>query len=157
MQIRRATTKDAELLSTLSTDVQKRHADALPQFFKEPSSETFLLSSSLEMLATPTNYVYIGEVDREAVGFIHAQIQDIPENPFRDARRQIIIHHISIKPEHQTKGYGEQLIDAVKTLAQENQIETILLDVWAFNHSAQSFFKKQGFTVLKERMWLESK
>lgn len=156
MQIRRATTKDAELLSTLNDDVQKLHANALPHFFKQPAAETFI-PSVIELLNTPDNYFYIGEDKGEAIGYVYAQIQELAENPFRYARQQVIVHHISIRPNHQKEGYGKQLLQAAKTLAQENNISTVILNVWSFNQNARSFFERQGFEVFNERMWLEIK
>ncbi len=79
----------------------------------------------------------------------------MPETALRYAMTQVYIHHISIQPRHQHKGYGERLIQAVKALAHDKGITTIALDVWSFNTAARAFFAEQGFTVFNERMWTE--
>ena len=30
----------------------------------------------------------------------------------------------------------------------------VQLDVWSFNEQAKGFFRRQGFTVFNERMWI---
>ena len=153
MQVRLATINDAERISLLNADVQKLHADALPRLFKPPSNETFSASTVIELLNDPNNYFFIGHIDGEAIGYIYAEIRCTPETTTRYAMAQLYIHHISIPPRHQHKGYGEKLIQVVKALAHDNGITTIALDVWSFNTYARAFFAKQGFTVFNERMW----
>lgn len=156
MNIRLAVATDAEILSSLNADVQQLHADAWPHLFKQPSEGTFPPSAAKELIDEPYNRIYIGEIDGAAIGYIYAEIQVRPENPFTYERKQVLIHHISILPEHQKKGYGEQLIQSVKRLAREHDIQTIMLDVWSFNTKAKAFFERQGFTVFNQRMWLEA-
>ncbi len=155
MQVRLATINDAEFISRLNADVQKLHAEALPRLFKPPSDETFPASAVIELLNDPDNYFFIGHVDGEAVGYIYAEIRSVPETALRYALTQVYVHHISIQPRHQHKGYGEKLIQVVKALAHDKGITTIALDVWSFNTSARAFFAEQGFTVFNERMWTE--
>ncbi|MEM7131447.1 MAG: GNAT family N-acetyltransferase [Chloroflexota bacterium] len=154
MDVRQATIADAEILSALNADVQKLHADAHPQLFKQPSDQTFPPSAALDVLNDPNAYIYIGKVKGEAVGYIYAEIRTSPENDFRYEMRRVSIHDISIKPDHQKKGYGERLIQSVKMLAQKHDITMVILDVWSFNTNARSFFAEQGFTAFNERMWL---
>jgi GNAT superfamily N-acetyltransferase len=155
MRIRPANKNDADGISRLNGDVQKLHADALPRLFKPPSPEVFPPSVIQEWLDDPNTYVFIAELDNQPVGYIYAEIWDQPENSWRYARRTVYIHHITVMPEYQTKGYGAQLMGAVKDLAREKSIPTIALDVWSFNKKARTFFTNQGFTNYNERMWLE--
>ncbi len=155
MQVRLATIDDAGAISQLNADVQRLHADALPRHFKPPSDDTFPVSAVIELLNDPDNYFFIGQLDGEAIGYIYAQVRYVPETTFRYALTQIYIHHISIQPRHQHRGYGEQLMQAVKDLAQDKGITTIALDVWSFNTAARAFFARQGFTVFNEWMWTE--
>lgn len=154
MEIRLATVKDAEAISALNVDVQKIHADALPHIFKYPSSASFSASFIAERLADPDNYFFIGHLNNENIGYVYAQIVRRPENAFRYPMKYILIDQISIKPVYQGKGYGERLIQEVRTLAKDNGIDTIALNVWSFNEKARAFFARQGFATFNERMWL---
>ncbi len=155
MQIRLANLDDADIISALNADVQRIHAEALPHLFKLPSKDTFPSSMIRDWLADASHYIYVGYLAGQAIGYIYAEVRYQPETSSRYAMESIYIHHISLKPEYQAKGYGEKLMDAVKALAQEKGISKIALDVWSFNAKAKAFFKKQGFENYNERMWLE--
>jgi ribosomal protein S18 acetylase RimI-like enzyme len=153
MEIRRAIKNDALALSTLNVDVQVIHANAVPQLFKQPSSESFALQFMLDRLDDPLNYFFIANLDGEDIGYIYARIIDRPENPFRHAWKYIYIDQISIKPAHQRMGFGGLLLEAVRKVAIEEGIDTIALDTWSFNQQSHSFFKKHGFVTFNQRMW----
>ncbi len=154
MKIRPATQRDIETLSLLNQDVQKLHAEAYPQLFKPLSSNPFPPSFFEELLLQPEHIFYIAEVDGQAVGYIYAEIRHTPEASYRYALDTVHIHHISIRPDFRRHGYGEKLIEAVKSLAKEKGIHLITLDVWSFNTTAQAFFAGQGFTNYNLRMWM---
>jgi GNAT superfamily N-acetyltransferase len=155
MQLRVASTNDAEIISILNNEVQKIHATALPHLFKPPSKDTFPPSAVRELLANPSNCIYIGQLNGKDIGYIYAEIRNLPETPSRYAMNMVYIHHISISLEYQHKGLGKILIEAIKALAYERGISLIALDVWSFNNKAHTFFAKQGFTNFNNRMWLE--
>jgi len=157
METRRGTQEDALTLSTLNVDVQKIHADALPNIFKQPGSDDFAQQFMLERLADPLNYFIIARLDGEDIGYIYARIIDRLGNPFMHPWKYFYIEQISVKPGYQGRGYGESLIQAVRQAAQEQGIETIALDTWFFNKQAQSFFRKNGFVTFNERMWTSEK
>ena len=156
MEIRRATRGDALNLSVLNVDVQVLHANALPHIFKQPISDTFALQFMLDRLDDPLNYFFIGHLDGTDIGYIYARIVDRPENPFMHAWKYLYIDQISIKPDHQGKGFGTQLLEAIRQVARDEGIITIALDTWSFNQQAGSFFKKQGFVPFNLRMWVSN-
>ncbi len=154
MKIRRATHQDAHTLSDLNKDVQKLHADAYPQLFKPVASNPFPPAFFEELLAQPEHVFFIAEEDGDPIGYIYVEIRHSPETSYRFAMETILIHHISIQPEHRHKGYGEKLMEAAMSLAREKNIQLVTLDVWSFNTGAQAFFARQGFSIYNQRMWL---
>jgi diamine N-acetyltransferase len=154
MEIRKATTKDAAILSALNVVVQKIHADAQPHIFKQPADDTFAVEFMLEQLADPASHLFIAALNGEGIGYILARIVVRPENQFMVGWQHLYIDQIAVKPAYQRTGCGQRLLAEVLALAAENEIDTIALDVWSFNQQAQSFFKKQGFTPFNERLWL---
>lgn len=155
-QIRRATAQDAKTISLLNADVHQLHADALPHWFKQPSSETFPEARVQAFLAEPEKFFFIASEDGEDVGYLFAKVEELPEDARQPGRRWVYIHHISVKPAYQQHGHGERLIAAAKALAQDRGISTVALDVWAFNDKAHNFFERQGFSVFNYRMWMEA-
>ena len=154
MEIRKATLEDALILSTLNVDVQRLHAEAMPQLFKQPGDATFAVQFMREQLLDPLNHLYIGFVKDEATGYILARLIERPENLIMYAWTYLSIEQISVKPSYRHMGCGTKLVDAVKDLASEMRIATITLTTWAFNEGGLSFFRKQGFETYNERLWL---
>jgi ribosomal protein S18 acetylase RimI-like enzyme len=155
MDVRLATPHDAELISALNAEVQKVHAEALPQLFKPASHETFPASFVRQLLADPDTCIFLGFLYGEPVGYIYAQIVRRAETALRHAWERLHIHHISVKQTHQRRGCGHALIQAVVQFAKAHGLATMTLDVWSFNMEARSFFATQGFTVYNENMWLD--
>lgn len=152
MHIRRATMEDAPILTCLTGPVQALHAQAYPQIFK-PSFDADAMTQHFEQILTSaSNYIFIGEVNGEAVGNVYAQMVVRPENVFTYAMEYINIDQISVNPEHQGKGYGTQLTEYVFELARAKGISRITLTVWAFNAQATRFYEKLGFSRVLGRM-----
>lgn len=59
------------------------------------------------------------------------------------------IHKIYILPETQGKGMGKLLLDKIEELAEENNSETLSLNVNKFN-KALTFYQKLGFKIVLE-------
>jgi diamine N-acetyltransferase len=152
MHIRRATVADASTLSRLTGPVQTLHAHAYPQIFKQPFDDDAMTHHYEQVLTSASNYVFIGEVDGEAVGYVQALIVVRPENVFTFALEYINIDQISVNPEHQGKGYGTQLTGYVFELARAKGISRVTLTVWMFNTQAIRFYEKLGFSRVLGRM-----
>ncbi len=155
LQIRLATQEDAETISVLNMDVQRIHAEAFPHIFKPPSIEAFPAWMIREWLANPDNFIYLGYLEGQAIGYVFAEVRRQLETSSKYALDSVYIHQMSLKPEYQSRGYGSKLMEAVKHLAKEKGISTIALDVWTFNTQARAFYQKLGFVNYNERMWLE--
>ena len=151
--IREAVTADAGSLSSLNDDVQRMHARAHPHLFKSPGDDAFAVEYLRKALADESTAVYIASIQGEDIGYVNARIVDQPQNPFMKATKCIYIGQISVRPGHRRKGVATKLIEAVKSLAASEKIDTITLDTWAFNEDARRFFESQGFSPCLTRMW----
>jgi len=154
MHIRLAALADAPFISALNADVQKLHAGAVPHFFKPPSDESFPTWEVIEMLNNPNNVFFVVEIDGQPIGYLYAEIKSLPETASRYAQDYLYIHHISVRPQDQHHGYGEQLVQAAKDFARQKEIQTLALEVWDFNAKAQMFFARQGFMPRTHSLWL---
>jgi shikimate dehydrogenase len=152
--IRRATVDDAERIAALTVDVQRLHADALPQLFKAPGPR-FLVEELREWLNDANRIFLVAERGAEMVGYLFLEVQQRPESESTYARHRLHIEHIAVKPAYQQQGYGEQLMAAAKAIAQAQGITTISLQVWHFNTKAQDFFASQGFVPAGHTMWIQ--
>jgi len=153
IEIRRATRQDAQNLSALNVHVQKIHADAYPQLFKQPANPSFAAAFMERQLIDPSNVFYIASLREVDIGYIFVRIVERPENLLMYAWKLLYIEHISINPQYQRNGYGQRLLEEITHFARENGIETIALDIWVFNQQSQNFFKKHGFESYNYKLW----
>jgi len=153
MNIRKATSEDALLLSDLSRDVQTLHAQNYAEIFKIPQSADFAISFFDELLADPAVSIFIAEENREAIGYIFCKLIERPENPFTFAMRSLLVEHISVRPAARGKGVGTALMKQAEMLAKALAVQRIQLDSWDFNADAHSFFERLGFQRFNFRFW----
>ena len=97
IEIRRAVMQDAQILSALNVSVQKIHADAYPQLFKQPAGPCFAVPFMRRQLIDPSNLFYIARLEDVDIGYIFARIVDRPENLMMYAWKYIYIEHFSIQ------------------------------------------------------------
>ena len=146
MQIIKVTTKDqlqvvADLAKkiwpvTYATILSKEQLHyMLDRFYNLKALQKQLESGQVFYLAQNEN--------QEFVGFVSYEINCKPN--------KTKIHKIYVLPETQGTGIGKQLLDLVKTKAQENQQTAIFLNVNKYNN-AQNFYQKLGFTITKEEV-----
>jgi Acetyltransferases len=58
--------------------------------------------------------------------------------------------HIDIHPDYQKKGLGTKLIDALKIHLDEHHVKGLMLSVGIDNEKGKNFYRKYGFTELKQ-------
>jgi len=153
MNIRKATSEDALLLSDLSRDVQSLHAQNYADIFKMPHSADFAISFFDEILVDSAVSIFIAEENGEAIGYIFCKLIERPENAFTVAMRLLLVEHISVRPAARGKGAGTALIKQAEILAKELAVQRIQLDSWDFNTEAHSFFERLGFQKFNFRFW----
>ena len=153
MNVRRATSTDSLLLSTLCMDVQKLHAQNHPTLFKEPLSPDFAVPFFEKMVLDDAKYIYIADENEQALGYIFFKVVERDENPFLFSRRYLLIDQISVRPEAQGQGVGKALIQQVEVTARELEIPRIELGSWDFNIGAHGFFERLGFEKRYFEFW----
>ncbi len=100
MEIRQASIGDLETITTLNVHVQKVHAEAFPDLFEVPSSDTFSASIIAKRLAEPSNYFFIANVGGQDIGYVYARVIHWTENLYQHAMDYVHIDQISINPEY---------------------------------------------------------
>jgi len=153
MKIRQAVSIDSLLLSSLSMDVQRLHAEHRPDIFKLPQSEDFAVSFFDAMPADLTTRIFIAEEDGRALGYVLCKLIERQETPFMFAMRYLLVDQISVRPEAQGQGVGAALMKQAEAFAKELNVSRIQLDSWGFNTHAHTFFEKMGFEKFNHRFW----
>ena len=158
VRVRLASIEDAVLLAELVCDVQRLHAEALPEIYTPVDDlEPFVDDFRGRLLANPDGRVYIAEVDGEAVGYVYAFRSQRVATAYTWARDTLVVDQISVRPAYQGCGIGRLLMQAVYDLARELQVDKVHLKVLAFNDAAIGFYAKLGFTMFSHDMVLDIK
>jgi GNAT superfamily N-acetyltransferase len=156
MDIRKATAKDALLLSDLCRDVQNIHAQNHADIFKIAQSADFAVSFFDQMLADLTTHIYIAEENGKPSGYILCKLIEREESPFTFAMRYLLVDQISVSPTTRGRGIGSALLKQAETLAHDLGVSKIQLDSWGFNTEAHKFFERAGFQKFNHRFWRDS-
>jgi len=153
MNVRQANSADAPLLSSLSVDVQRLHAEHHPDVFKVPSGENYAVTFFSEALADVATRIYIAEQNGDALGYVLCKLIERQENPFTVAMRYLLIDQISVRPSARRQGVGAALMEQAKLLARTLGVQKMQLDSWGFNLNAHAFFERIGFQKFDFRFW----
>ena len=152
MEIRRAKLEDIETLSRLNVHVQQLHAEAYPTLFKIPEQDDFAVPFFESLFEDVNVRIFLAEKDGP-VGYIVLRIVRREENPFMHPWKFAYIDQISVQPAYQGKGIGKLLMARAAELAEEENLDFIVLDSWGFNTEAHEFFKSVGYDFYNYRMW----
>ncbi|MGE5374971.1 MAG: GNAT family N-acetyltransferase [Bacteroidota bacterium] len=153
MKIHPATSSDSFILSSLSVDVQRLHAEHHPGIFKIPENEDYAVSFFEAMVADQTVMIFIAEDEEKAIGYILCKLIERPDNPFTYAARTLLVDQISVRPEARGKGVGQALMKQAEALGLELKVARIHLDSWDFNLGAHAFFERMGYQRFNFRFW----
>lgn len=146
MQIIKVTTKDQlQVVADLAKKIwPEAYATILSKEQLHYMLDRFYNLEALQKQLESGQVFYLAQNEnQEFVGFVSYEINCKPN--------KTKIHKIYVLPETQGTGIGKQLLDLVKTKAQENQQTAIFLNVNKYNN-AQNFYQKLGFTITKEEV-----
>ena len=146
VEIKRAGTEDAQLLSDLSNiTFIETYRDGAPDkellaFMEECYSEEVIRKE----LQDPDDYYYIAYADGFPAGYMRLT-EDEPNYPLQKKYRAIHLKRIYVLKEYHSKKIGAALMSFALQFAKEKNYDLVWLGVWEHNPKAMSFYKKWGF------------
>lgn len=151
-EVRRADIDDAQVIAELNQHVHILHAEAEPDDFYDIDPADAV--GFFEGLFENGSHLLFVAVDAASatIGYVWAQEQERPANPFTKPARTMYVHHVAVAPEDRGRGVGKSLVAAVEDEARQRTISRIALDHWTFNESAHRFFSNLGFQPYNLRM-----
>ena len=150
LNIRAAATGEAQVLASLNAEVQHLHVTNRPDVFKAVSTSD--VTAWFENLAAdPSATVWVAEADGVPVGYVLVMIRETTENAFIKARRWWEVDQLGVATSHRRRGIARALLKHVIAQARARGITDLELQTWAFNHAAQSAFRRLGFLPQKAR------
>lgn len=142
--IRKIVKEDYDRVLELAHEVHKIHLNNRPDIYNDACSLPY--NRFLEMLESGYNFAY--EEEGMIIGIILGEVLESADIPLFKKRRVLYIDDIVVSKDYRKKAIGTKLYTEVKNKAIDDKIDSIELNVWAFNEDAINFYKKLG---LKEK------
>jgi RimJ/RimL family protein N-acetyltransferase len=136
---------DFESVASLGREVQRLHAERLPDLFKAPSDLTTTRAAFDEWLADPTGLALVALEGEQVVGYLQGIVLVRDETPYRNARATFYVNQLCVARAAVPRGHGRRLLAAAAEHARQLGLGSMELDTWAFNSDARSFFEAEGF------------
>ena len=150
VRIDRATGSDVPALVELNREIQDLHVAWSPQEYKHASAASVAAWFS-EWLRKAGAVIFLAREGEVAVGYASCLIRETPENPFRRARRTLLVDHLCVRESHRRRGVGTALFACIEEEARRAEVEGIELDLRSVNEQAKAFYRSRGLSVQMER------
>lgn len=154
--IRRAIPSDADRISSLTQTIQSAHAAAMPDTFKPADEHTFAADVIRALLPQPETVLVVAAHGDYVVGHAYAEVQHVPESGIKFATSRLLVHQLVVDVAWQRQGIGGHLMAHLCQVAEEQRIQTVVLDVWSFNAAAHDFYDRIGFRDVRYVMHASS-
>jgi len=155
--IRKATANDYGTLCKLFDEIDALHRDNLPHIFQKPNGPVREQEYYLGLIADENVGLFVAETDQKIIGFIHVVFRVAPAFPIFVPRNYAIVDSVVVTSGFQNRGTGKILMDKVQEWAIAKGATSIELNVYKFNKTAISFYKKLGYQTSSQKMSKELK
>jgi len=153
--VRPASLTDIPVLSALHRELHALHVDHEPHLFRfpsEPEWDDWFKDRTNTILNSPTEALFLAEMDGAAVGFIHLAMRNPPPLPIFTPRLFCVVEEIGVTAVCQGCGAGQALMRAAEQWAREQGASTLELSVHDFNVQAIAFYQQLGLKFAAHRM-----
>lgn len=136
--------EDAKTLACLNRRVHSLHVQEVATDFVQPP-QAELEEWFRGVLSRPGTIALLAKAGHEPVGYVLAVVHEKPKDLFTNARRWLYLDQISVETAWERQGVGRTLCEALVARARREGFSEIETDTWAFNKTAQAFFRHLGF------------
>lgn len=147
MDIRFAQKQDITDILKLLAQVNLIHHQARPDILKKGTKYTY--EEVATIIDNPQRPILVAVEDNHVLGYMFGIFQETTEDNILVAEKSLYIDDICIDQDARGKHVGQALYQATKDLATDTGCRRITLNVWDFNDSAKSFYKKMGMQTFK--------
>ncbi|OQP68511.1 GNAT family N-acetyltransferase [Niastella populi] len=154
IQVREATTADAELIATLSrqTFYDAFAGDNTEADMDKFMNETFTREKLMKEVGATGNTFLLAYDGDEAVGY--ARVRETTNPLLVEGGEALEIARIYAEQKSIGKGVGKALMERCIELARQKNVPVIWLGVWEKNAKAIAFYTKWGFEKFSEHVFM---
>ena len=153
--IRKMNLNDYEDVRTLVKQIHELHLSNRPDIYND--GESFPKEYFEKVLSDANNLNYVYVENKKIVGALNASLQHTNPLPIIKPRTYYFIENLVVDKNHRRKGIAKKLFHYLTLKAKENNIDSIELNVWAFNKDAIKFYESMGMNIKNIRMEIKSK
>lgn len=149
--IRRAINNDIDRLNDLLYQVQQLHADGRPDIFKS-GAKKYTTEELSAIIADDDTPIFVYVEDEVLMGYAFCIYQVTQDSTQLHERKVLYIDDLCVDAQYRRRHIGEKLYHHVVQTAKDNGCDSVTLNVWSVNPSAEQFYRKMGMEPLKTYM-----
>ncbi|NPV56557.1 MAG: GNAT family N-acetyltransferase [Anaerolineae bacterium] len=150
IKIRFATNKDYTRLFDLWHQIDRYHADALPELFQAVSGaprDELYFQTVME-----SGSILLAEADGEVLGIAQVVIRQSEEIDIKVPRKYAHVDTLVVAEGKRGQGIGRALMLACDDWARQQGLSEIDLSVYEFNQPARRLYESLGYQTYKRHM-----
>jgi len=145
MIIRKMKINDYDSVQKLQQQGYLMHSEARPDIYIQ-NANSFNFEYFVEQLNNKNTINLVYEENKEILAIMLANYKKPSKAPFIKKRKVIFIDSLVVDENHKKMGIGRRMMEYLEHIAQKKKVESIELNVWAFNKDAQKFYKALGMS-----------
>src|SRR5437588_2036063 len=150
--LREASQEDYEAVCALLAQVDRLHAEALPEFFRSVEGPARSREWFAAILADEHAALFVAEQQGTLLGLIRCLVRMTPALPMVIPRRFVQIEDLVVGEPFRHQGVGQTLLERVHQWACEQGITEVELGVWEFNADARALYEHLGYRTQRRVM-----
>jgi|SRR5947209_3297350 len=151
--LREALQEDYEAVCALLAQVDRIHAEALPEVFRPVEGPARSKEWFAAILANEDTALFVAEQQGILLGLIRCTVRTTPAVPLVVvARRFVFIEDLVVSEPFRHQGVGQTLLERAHQWAREQGIAEVELGVWEFNASARALYEYLGYRTTRRVM-----
>ena len=150
-QIREATLQDLEAVRAVFSQADDLHRRAHPEIFRQVEDPTYQ-EYLLDCILATDGLILIAEREGQIVGALNARVCQTSDSPALVKRTYLSVDNLVVSEDCRQQGVGQALMQHLHEWAQQHALDSIYLTVWDFNRTAQAFYEKLGYQMIRQRM-----
>ena len=155
MNIRQATTHDISAIQYLNRELDRHHADLLPDVFRPLTEDARPDSVIREWIENPDADYLVAEINHDIVGSLNLRQASNPRYPMFKPYAFAMIENAVVKQSFRGQGIGNALFDAAIEWARERGLNFVQTTVWSANKETREFYLRKGFIPITEKLELK--
>ena len=152
IDIRFAETNDYEDLCALSEQGDRLHREQLPHLFHKPEGPVREWEYIQKLLEDTTTALLVAEWGDKLVGYVNVMLLQSSSNPLLKPRHYAVVDNLIVDEGHRRQGVGSALMERAEAWAKEKGAESVELNVYHFNETAQALYQQLGYEVVSSKL-----